>query len=94
MGKILPANNQIFVLKSKKHYESERHQPADKINKEGKEKSIEVSMKKSMVDNEQTTNKVFRTSYFIAMQYRPFSDHDDLIKLQEIVCVNLGNRLI
>jgi len=34
--------------KIKKHYESEGHQLADKINKEGKEKSIEVSMQKSI----------------------------------------------
>jgi len=75
--------------KIKKHYESEGHQLADKINKEGKEKSIEMSMQKSIVDHEQTTVKVFRTVYYIVMQNRPFSDHDDLIKLQEINGVNL-----
>jgi len=79
--------------KIKKHYESEAHQLADKINKEGKEKSIEVSMQKSIVDHEQTTIKVFRTAYYIAMQNRPFSDHDDLIKLQEINGVNLRKIL-
>lgn len=80
-------------IKIKKHYESEGHQLADKINKERKEKSIQVSMQKSIVDHEQTTIKVFRTAYYIAMQNRPFSDHDDLIKLQEINGVNLGKIL-
>ncbi|XP_008183248.1 E3 SUMO-protein ligase KIAA1586-like [Acyrthosiphon pisum] len=79
-------------IKIKKHYESERHQLADKINKERKEKSIQVSMQKSIVDHEQTTIKVFRTAYYIAMKNRPFSDHDDLIKLQEINGVNLGGN--
>lgn len=50
-------------------------------------------MKKNMVDNEQTTIKVFRTAYYIAMQNGQFSDHDDLIKLQEINGVNLGKIL-
>jgi len=47
-------------------------------------------MQKSIFDLEQTTIKVFRTAYYIAMQNRPFSDHDDLIKLQEINGINLG----
>ncbi|KAL5233444.1 hypothetical protein ACI65C_000854 [Semiaphis heraclei] len=34
-------------IKIKKHYESEGHQLADKINKERKEKSIQVSMQKN-----------------------------------------------
>jgi hypothetical protein len=46
-------------------------------------------MKKSKVDNERAKNKVFRIANFIAMQNKPFSDHDDLIKLQEINGVNL-----
>jgi len=42
-----------------KNTRSEGHQLADKMNKEGKEKSIEVSMQKSIVDQEQTTIKVY-----------------------------------
>lgn len=29
------------------------------------------------------TNAVFRTAYYLAKMNRPFSDHDDLIELQE-----------
>lgn len=47
-------------------------------------------MQKIIVDHEQTTIKVFRIAYYIAMQIRPFSNDDDLIKLQEINGVHLG----
>jgi len=52
-------------------------------------------MQKSIADHEQTTIKVFIRAYYyyVAMQNRPFSDHDDLIKLQEINGVNLGKIL-
>lgn len=89
-GKYRTSQLSNLRTKIKKHYESEGHRLADKINKEGKGKSIEVSMKKCMVDNKQTTIKVFRTAYYIAIQNIPFSNHDNLIKLQEINGVNLG----
>lgn len=41
-------------------------------------------MNKVKAANEQTTIKVLRTAYFIAMKNRPFSDHD-------VITINLGN---
>jgi len=37
-------------------------------------------MNKIRADNEWTTIKVFRTAYYLAMNKRPFSDHNDLKK--------------
>lgn len=39
------------------------------------------------------TNAVFRTAYYLAKMNRPFSDHDDLIALQEKNSVNMGTSL-
>lgn len=39
------------------------------------------------------TNAVFRTAYYLAKMNRPFSDHDDLIELQEKNGVNMGTSL-
>ncbi|XP_072564568.1 E3 SUMO-protein ligase KIAA1586-like [Paramormyrops kingsleyae] len=39
------------------------------------------------------TDAVFRTAYYIAKMNRPFTDHDDLIELQEKNGVNLGTSL-
>lgn len=47
-------------------------------------------MKRIRAYNEQTTIKVFKTAYYITMNNRPFFNHDDLIKLQEINFITLG----
>ncbi|XP_055497234.1 E3 SUMO-protein ligase KIAA1586-like [Leucoraja erinacea] len=39
------------------------------------------------------TNAVFRTAYYLAKMNRPFSDHDDLIELQEKNGVTMGTSL-
>lgn len=39
------------------------------------------------------TDAVFRTAYYIAKMNRPFTDHDNLIELQEKNGVNLGTSL-
>lgn len=87
--------NQLSNLRNKikKHNDSEGHKLAEQINKEAKEKSIEGLVNKVKVANEETTIKVFRTAYYIAMKNRPYSDHDDLINLQEINGMDLGNIL-
>lgn len=37
--------------------------------------------------------KVFRTVYFIAKNNKPFDDHTDLVELQEMNVINLGQTL-
>jgi hypothetical protein len=42
---------------------------------------------------EETTIKVFRSAYYIAKKNKPFSDHEDLEKLQHINGVKLDSIL-
>jgi len=39
------------------------------------------------------TCRVFRTAYYIAKSNRPYTDHPDLVELQELNDVNLGRVL-
>jgi hypothetical protein len=78
----------IFLHKrSAKHCES-----VDKVNDFNVDalKSGVAAMHKKLHEE---TCKVFRTAYYIAKRDRPYSDHPDLVNLQELNGVNLGRIL-
>ena len=46
-----------------------------------------------MQQQHEETCRVFRTAYYIAKSNRPYTDHPDLVELQELIDVNLGRVL-
>ncbi|XP_014353043.1 E3 SUMO-protein ligase KIAA1586-like [Latimeria chalumnae] len=56
-------------------------------------KLLEKSTNKTVANLMNVTEPVFRTAYYIAKSNRPFTDHEDLIKLQKLNGVNLGTIL-
>jgi CHASE3 domain sensor protein len=77
--------------KLKKHLESEAHQMAQKINDTSKKNLLQESTKKLVEKDLLTTERVFRTAYYLAMSDRPFTDHDKLIELQTLNSAYLGS---
>jgi hypothetical protein len=55
--------------------------------------SINEGIQKISALAEETTIKVFRAANYIARKNKPFSDHEDLVKLQHINGVNFGSIL-
>ncbi len=45
------------------------------------------------IAQEEPTIKMFRTAYYLAKSNRPYSDHEELIKLQQLNGMNLGSIL-
>lgn len=80
-------------IKIKKHVESESHKIAIEISNTARKKAMEQSMEKITQHQETATTKIFRTVYHIAKLTRPFSDHDDLVELQQLNGVDLGTCL-
>lgn len=76
--------------KIKKHNDSAAHGLAIKINERKQENILETAMKNAAKPYEERTKRVFRTVYYLAKMNRPFSDHDDLISLQERNGLDLG----
>lgn len=54
---------------------------------------ISQSILKNYLTEIETTEKVFKTAYFIAKNQRPFSDHPKLIDLQIYNGLNMGRIL-
>ena len=50
-------------------------------------------MDKSNMMELEATQRIFRTAYYLAKNNRPYSDHGDLIELQQINGVDLGVSL-
>ena len=69
--------------KVKKHVNSESHKLAENAFKEGQKKRLKETVNTMNILAEEATIKVFRTAYYLAMKNRQFSDHEDLIRLQQ-----------
>lgn len=78
--------SQLTSLRKKiyEHCKSFSHTTAEKILKEADKQKLEVIVDKMNDSEICSTSKVFRTAYYIAKHDRPYSDHFDLLKLQEM----------
>jgi hypothetical protein len=54
---------------------------------------MEQIVEKMNVAMYEETNKIFRTVYYISKSNRPFIDHEDLLKLQQLNGINVGTIL-
>ena len=75
------------------HKNSKAHISAQEINRSAELSSLEKHMDKSNKIELVSTQRIFRTAYYLAKNNRPYSDHSDLIELQEINGIDLGLRL-
>jgi hypothetical protein len=73
-----------------KHVTSAAHLAACEIRKNKQEGLLEKQLGKQTVRSEQCTENVFRTVYYLAKCNRPFSDHEQLVDLQQQNGVDLG----
>lgn len=79
--------------KIKRHVESQAHNFVCKIKKDKESQMLVKNMETEWFKNQQSTECIFRTSYFIAKYNRPFDDHSKLIELQKANSVHLGTTL-
>ena len=79
--------------KIRRHEMSRAHEIAQELNEKGGQ-DVLGNLVRAVSDTVLAeTNAVFRTAYYLAKMNRPFSDHDDLIELQEKNGVNMGTSL-
>jgi len=79
--------------KIKKHNDSAAHKLAVDIRKRKDESHMENAAKKLTKVHIEKTEAVFRTVYHLAKMNRPFTDHDDLIHLQQLNGLDMGRIL-
>lgn len=91
--KIVLINYLICGVKLKKHVDSESHKIAQNILEEGQKKRLEECFNTVLIAEEEPTSKIFRTAYYLAKNNRPFTDHEDLVRLQQINGIDLGSIL-
>jgi hypothetical protein len=79
--------------KIKQHVESNAHLAAERIHQQSKQNIIAKSVNKLSDKLISSTEKIFRTVYYIAKSNRPFSDHESLVELQAFNGIDLGITL-
>ena len=79
-----------FRGKIKKHLESDSHKSASELRLHAVENVIEKSVEETTAAPEETTAKVFKTAYYIALSERPYSDFESLNELQKLNGVDLA----
>jgi len=57
------------------------------------EQRLKAAVAHQMQQQHEETCRVFRTAYYIAESNRPYTDHPDLVELQELNDVNFGRVL-
>ena len=75
------------------HAQSKAHISAQEFNNTSELASLERHMDKSNMMELGATQRIFRTAYYLVKNNRPYSDHEDLIELQQINGVDLGVSL-
>ncbi|KAL4082353.1 hypothetical protein QTP88_030035 [Uroleucon formosanum] len=83
----------ILRHKISRHNRSKAHNFALNISREKTHSKLSTSFETSTSKHYQSTIKIFRTVYFIAKNNRPFDDHSDLVELQQMNGVLLGQTL-
>lgn len=83
----------ILRHKISRHNRSKAHNFALNISREKTHSKLSTSFETSTSKRYQSTIKIFRTVYFIAKNNRPFYDHSDLVELQQMNGVLLGQTL-
>jgi hypothetical protein len=73
-----------------RHKDSANHINAIKTKERSKKAILEKHVDQINKEEIQTTEKVLRTAYFLAKNDRPFTDHPDLLELQELNGANVG----
>jgi hypothetical protein len=80
-------------VKISKHKDTRAHILCTEIIQQRNRKSMEQIVEKMNVAMYEETNKIFRTVYYISKSNRPFIDHEDLLKLQQLNGINVGTIL-
>ena len=75
------------------HKNSKAHISAQEINRSAVLSSLEKHINKSNKIELESTQRIFRTAYYLAKNNRPYCHHSDLIELQEINGTDLGLSL-
>ena len=75
------------------HRDSKAHISAQEISQTSELACLERHMDKSNKIELEATQRIFRTAYYLAKNNRPYSDHRDLIELQQINGADLGSSL-
>ena len=79
--------------KMKRHNDSRAHQSAVSIIDKRKKEAWKTCADKLIHKDASSTEKIFRSVYFLAKSNRPFSDHPDICELQQLNGVDLGVTL-
>ena len=66
-----------------KHAKSNAHVTATNILKERQKRKIQSSTGLSVAQHQSATEKCLRTAYYVAKENRPYSDYENLVKLQQ-----------
>jgi len=75
------------------HRVSVAHKTAVNIMQTRDEEQLKAAVAQQMQHQHDETCRVFRTAYYIALGDRPYTDHPDLVELQELNGVDLGRVL-
>eukprot|EP01024_Parvocaulis_polyphysoides_P054540 TRINITY_DN5514_c1_g1_i1.p1 TRINITY_DN5514_c1_g1~~TRINITY_DN5514_c1_g1_i1.p1 ORF type:complete len:523 (-),score=74.48 TRINITY_DN5514_c1_g1_i1:87-1655(-) len=98
-GKVYPSGEgretQLKSLRNKigRHINSKSHCDATKLNSLKQQDILVSSLAKQKEQQFETTERVFRTAYFVAKQHRPFTDGEKIIDLQKENGLDLGRIL-
>ncbi len=98
-GRVAPYGNektkQQRSLRKKihEHRNSACHKSANAVLEARKCELLQASISVQTSEYQAETCKVFRTAYYLAKNDRPYTDHADLIELQELNGIDLGRIL-
>uniref|UniRef100_A0A6Q2XAX7 HAT C-terminal dimerisation domain-containing protein n=1 Tax=Esox lucius TaxID=8010 RepID=A0A6Q2XAX7_ESOLU len=79
--------------KIRRHETSRAHEIAQELTEKGRQDVLGTLVKSMSETVLAETDAVFRTAYYLAKMNRPFTDHDNLIELQQQNGVNMGTSL-
>ncbi|KAL4148664.1 hypothetical protein QTP88_002837 [Uroleucon formosanum] len=83
----------ILCNKIRKHSSSKAHKTAFSFITQKEENVLSKQLEKSAFIKNKSTTSVFRTAYYIAKCNRPFNDHFNLLKLQQLNGIKIGITL-
>lgn len=83
---------QLTSLRKKifKHKQSTSHMTAETISAKAKSETIQKFCDKMNASHLECTIKVFRSAYYLAKNDRPYSDHFELLELQQLNGIDIG----
>jgi len=76
-----------------KHKKSKAHIETEKISQQKSSNLLSKAFQTGQSNFYETTQKFFRTAYYISKYNRPYDDHSKLIELQHLNGLNLGTTL-